>query len=478
MILLVKPEAAGSGFSLDMALKTEPLELEYIKAMLKEFDVESIIYEASFDRRSFDEVFREYTPDAVAVTGYITQENIMLSYVRRSKELCPGCITMVGGSHAQLNPERFFDPAVSYICRSDNIYAIADVLMAEGIIPLKNGSCPPELSSIDGLCYQEQSCLTENGTVQNDAVSRNKSLWCKNPMKPFDINKLPIPDRTTFSLYQSHYRYLDVSPVALLKTSSSCPFHCAFCYGRQLNCGTYCQRDLEAVIEELETIPCDHIQIADDDFLFDVPRLKTFIRLLRERNIKKTFICYGRSDFIAAHESLIRELAEAGFRYIMVGLEAVSDSFLDSYQKHSSQALNIQTIRILHKYGINLVGLFIIDSRFKKEDFRNMRRFIHAHRITYTGVSIFTPIPGTPLFNEYRDRLTTENYEKWDFMHLVVKPECMSRFHFYFEYYLLIMDLFRIAQKAGIYSFLRLKDYKNIFLKLLFTDSFKLRPDR
>ena len=77
--------------------------------------------------------------------------------------------------------------------------------------------------------------------------------------------------------------------------------------------------------------------------------------------------------------------------------------------------------------------------------------------------SIFTPIPGTPLFNEYRDRLTTENYEKWDFMHLVVKPECMSRFHFYFEYYLLIMDLFRIAQKAGIYSFLRLKDYKNIF---------------
>lgn len=63
-------------------------------------------------------------------------------------------------------------------------------------------------------------------------------------------------------------------------------------------------------------------------------------------------------------------------------------------------------------------------------------------------------------------------------MHLVVKPECMSRFHFYFEYYLLIMDLFRIAQKAGIYSFLRLKDYKNIFLKLLFTDSFKLRPGR
>ena len=278
MILLVKPEAAENGFSLDMALKTEPLELEYIKAMLKEYNVESMIYEASFDRRSFDEIFNEYTPDAVAVTGYITQEKLMLSYARRAKALRPGCVTIIGGSHAQLNPERFFDPAVSYICRSDNIYAVAEALKAEGLIPPENGFCPPELSVIDGLCYPE------NGG------------WHKNPMKPFDLNKLPIPDRSAFSTYQDHYRYLDVSPVALLKTSSSCPYHCAFCYGRELNCGTYCQRDLEKIIEELETIPCGNIQIADDDFLFDVPRLKEFMRLLRERNIKKTFICYGRSD--------------------------------------------------------------------------------------------------------------------------------------------------------------------------------------
>ena len=227
MILLVKPEAADNGFSLDMALKTEPLELEYIKAMLKEYNVESMIYEASFDRRSFDEIFNEYTPDAVAVTGYITQEKLMLSYARRAKALRPGCVTIIGGSHAQLNPARFFDPAVSYICRSDNIYAVAEALKAEGLIPPENGFCPPELSVIDGLCYPE------NGG------------WHKNPMKPFDLNKLPIPDRSAFSTYQDHYRYLDVSPVVLLKTSSSCPYHCAFCYGRELNCGTYCQRDLE-----------------------------------------------------------------------------------------------------------------------------------------------------------------------------------------------------------------------------------------
>lgn len=448
MVLLVKPEAADSGFSLDMALKTEPLELEYIKAMFHEYSVDSFIYEASFDPRTFEEVFLEYRPEAVAITGYITQERIMLSYARRAKAQNPDCVTIIGGSHAQLNPEPFFDPSVSYVCRSDNIYALAEVLGLKGSVSIP-------LSEVDGLCYPL------DGT------------WQKNPMKPFDINHLPIPDRSAFTRYQSHYRYLDVCPIALVKTSSSCPYHCAFCYGRELNCATYCQRDLAKIIDELETIPCDNIQIADDDFLFDVPRIREFIRLLRERRIRKTFICYGRSDFIAAHEELMPELADAGFRYIMVGLEAVSDNYLDSYNKHSSQTLNLETIRILRKYRINLVGLFIIDSRFRKEDFRNMRRFIHEQQITYTGVSIFTPIPGTALFHEYQEKLITDNREKWDFMHLVIKPECMNRFQFYLEYYLLVMDLFRIAQKAGIYGFLRLEDYKNIFLKLLFTDTLK-----
>ena len=95
---------------------------------------------ASFDRRSFDEVFRSTPPMRLLSPLYHSGKHYAL-HVRRARS-CVLCITMVGGSHAQLNPERFFDPAVSYICRSDNIYAIADVLMAEGIIPLKNGSCP------------------------------------------------------------------------------------------------------------------------------------------------------------------------------------------------------------------------------------------------------------------------------------------------------------------------------------------------
>lgn len=450
MVLLVKPETSKNGFSLDMALKTEPLELEYIKAMLKEYSMDSYIYEADFDPRGFEEILTCLKPSAVAITGYITQESLMCSYARRARTFDFKILTIIGGCHAQQNPEPFFRPEVSYVCRSDNIYAVAEVLKLEGI--LEGGAVP--LEEIEGLCYP-QGCA-----------------WKKNRLLPFDLNGLPMPDRSQFSKYEEHYRYLDVSPVALIKTSSSCPYDCSFCYGRSLNCQTYFKREVTKVIAEIETIACKNIQIADDDFLFDVWWLTEFIRLIRERKIDKTFICYGRADFIASHPGLMKELASVGFSYIMVGLEAVNDSFLKSYQKHSSQEINRKTISLLKKLNINLVGLFIIDLAFTPKDFSNMRRFIHDQGITYTGVSIFTPIPGTELYRVYENRLLTHNREKWDFMHLVVQPVHMSRFHFYLEYYLLVMDLFRIASRAGIYDFLKLKDYKNIFLKLLFTDSF------
>ena len=436
MILLVKPEPAHTGFSLDMALKTEPLELEYIKAMLTSHSISSYIYDASTDSRSFESILELYRPQAVAITGYITQEYLMLSYARRARAFSPNTITIIGGSHAQHNQEHFFKPEVSYICRSDNIYAILDVLNYEH---LGNASATAtSLDSIDGLCY------LKDGT------------WFTNPVRPFDINLLPIPERSQFTEHMHAYRYLDVSPIALIKTSTSCPYQCSFCYGRTLNCGTYYQRDVASIIEELLTIPCDNIQIADDDFLFDIPRLLEFMRLIREHHIHKTFICYGRADFISTHEDLMKELASIGLKYCMVGLEAVDDTRLDSYNKRTSSDANLETIRILKEAGIRLTGLFI-----------------HRHNITYTGVSIFTPIPGTALYEEYKDRLITHNMEKWDFMHLVVQPVHMTRFHFYLEYYLFVMDLFQIAQKAGIYRFLRLKDYKNIFLKLLFSDSFR-----
>lgn len=420
-----------------MALRTEPLELEYISAMLKEAGISHYLYEAAVDPHSFEELLTQYHPDAVLITGYITQENQMKSYACQAKDFDSKIRTFIGGPHAQRNAARFFEPYIDYICRSDNIFVILDVLQQKSF------------ENLDGLCYH-----TSEG-------------WHENPIEAFDINRLPIPDRSHMERYLSSYRYLDVHPIALLKTSSSCPHHCSFCYGRTLNKGQYYQRDLSLVLEEIQGISSPSIQIVDDDFLYDPQRLWSFISLIRSSEIHKTFICYGRADFITANPELMEALADIGLRYVMVGLEAVSNHQLDSYAKGTSLNINCACIRLLQRLNIHPVGLFIADIRFRHKDFRNLRRFIRSSGLAYTGISIFTPVPGTALYDKYEKRLITREPEKWDFMHLVIPPVHLSILGFYTEYFILVMELFRLAQKKKIYSFLRLNDYKHIFLKLL-----------
>ena len=50
--------------------------------------------------------------------------------------------------------------------------------------------------------------------------------------------------------------------------------------------------DIKDVVEEIKNIDSDNIYIVDDDFLFNQKRLYEFIRLIRENNINKKYICY------------------------------------------------------------------------------------------------------------------------------------------------------------------------------------------
>ena len=45
--------------------------------------------------------------------------------------------------------------------------------------------------------------------------------------------------------------------------------------------------ELQDIIDEIEEINCENVYFIDDDFLLNVPRLKKFIQLIKEKNIRK-----------------------------------------------------------------------------------------------------------------------------------------------------------------------------------------------
>lgn len=423
-ILLVRP-AAPNILARFRILDSEPLELEYLQTVVREKGHRAYLYDGVIETASIRGVLRREKPDVVAVTGYITQQSRMLAICRKAKALDPRITTMVGGVHAQLNPESFFRPWVDYVLRSESCEAFGELLdHIEGL----GGK---DIAAINGLCCKREG------------------RWISNPLWPTDIDRLPIPDRSFFNRNRKRYRYMDLPETAIIKTSVSCPYRCNFCYCARLHGGEYQARDLGLVIDELRGLDAGNVLIADDDFLVDPARVRDFTDRVREAGIDKKFVCYGRADFIAAHPERIRELADIGFVYFIVGLEAISDETLNGYQKGTTQAMNEACLRHIKEAGAHCIGLLMMPLDAGRRDFRRLARWASERPIRYVTLSAFTPIPGTPIFKEYKDRLRTRDLRKWDFLHLVVKPGRLSTAEYLCRFWLLQWNLVRLSAKRG-----------------------------
>ena len=445
-VLLIRPNAPNK-LSFIKILDNEPLELEYLHTGLMQAGYTDYIYDGLVEKKTVQETILREKPDIVAVSGYITQESLMKRYCQQAKEINPKTVTIVGGVHAQLNYQRLYDKHIDYICRSESVQVFVELVthIAQG---MTHGE---RLKGFNGLCFKK-----EDNTYQ------------VNPLRPIDINELPIPDRSFFYRNKQAYRYLDLTEVGTVKTAFSCPYDCNFCYCTHLNSGKYQERKLELVIEELKHLECKNVQIVDDDFLINKDRIWEFIRLIKVNRIEKTFICYARADFVAANPDIVEALADIGFRYFLVGLEAINEEELEGYNKKTSPDMNRECVRVIQRTSAHIIALMIAPLDATKDYFEDLYRWIVENKLKYVTVSIFTPIPGTALYEQYKDKLTTTNIEEWDFLHLVLEPTHMSRREFYIEYNRLFIRLYRIAKETGIYDFMDLEFYKKMLQSYLY----------
>lgn len=428
-LLLVRPKSLSIVASINL-INLEPLELEYLYTAALEEKVNCEILDCLYDDRSLEEVLKSFKPDMVAISGYITQEPKIIECSKVIKSHDSNIKVMVGGVHAEVNYKRFYEDTIDLIVRSSSLEPFKE------LIKLADNGYEKALGNIAGICY------------------RIGSSWYENKPLAIDPDKLPIPDRRHFNENKDKYRYLGFTPCAIVKTAFSCPYQCNFCFCRKVNNGRYAARAIELVVEEIEGIDCENIHIVDDTFLLNTERVNKFIGLIKEKGIKKNFIFYSRADFIVNNEELIGELAAIGTKGIIVGLEAIDDSALDSYTKATSKDFNEQCVNILKKYHIECIALFIINIDATKEDFNKLYRWIKDRDLQYSTVSIFTPVPGTDIFDQYRDEIITDNIEHWDFLHLVLEPKNMSRKAFYLEFYKLTIKIALLGKKKGVYDYI------------------------
>jgi radical SAM superfamily enzyme YgiQ (UPF0313 family) len=406
----------------------EPLELEYLSGNIPSSirdRVEVEIVDMILEKESLESIILSRKPDFVAFTGYITHVGTIKVLAGRAKALQPGVYTAVGGVHAEVVGEDFSCDEIDFIY---------------------------SWNGVKGFNLTLESLL--NGESRDSISAKIKSI----ENEPADYGLLP-PDRAAVYKYRSRYYYMFHNPCALVKASYGCPYSCSFCFCREISRGGYHVRSIEDVIDELESIPEREIYIVDDDFLFGEERLLRFITLLRERKLQKRFLVYGRADFIASHPELMKELSEVGLGAVIVGIESVRSKDLSDYRKGTTKEINESCIQVLRKLGIELYATLIIPMDFSRNDFRELSAWLVEQGVTFVNLQPLTPLPGTEIFSQYKDKLLIkrEDHYLWDMAHVALQPERMSVRAFYWNllasYWRVIMrpaNMIRLVKIYGI----------------------------
>ena len=393
--LLVKPRPPKESINLQSFMMCEPLELEYCAALLESMGHQADIADLVIDKR-LPPALHAARYDAVAFTAYQIHIGVVRQYAAYVKRHFPGMLTMVGGVQAEVVPESFAFPGM-------------DVILTGGLWALRE---------------------VVRGMERGASVGELRDLGRTPGGGPFDF---PPPDRSKTARYRRFYNYIYHDRCATVKTSFGCPYRCDFCFCTQV-CG-YAQRDIEAAVDEIASIEEDNIFIVDDDFLFDRTRLEQFCTLIEERGIRKTFLAFGRADFIAANPDLIARLASCGFDAFFVGLESFKADELNDYQKQTTVETNRRAVRVLESCGVQCYSGLIVGYDWTKEDFDSLIRYLNEFEHPMVNIQPITPIRGTPYYEKTKHLITEdeERYGRFDMAHAVMKPQHLSKRSFYWQ---------------------------------------------
>lgn len=404
-VLLVRPPVPPHTIGLKHIMICEPLELEYVAAGLNGHEVQilDLIVERGLEKR-----LRQFRPHVVGTSCYITGVNEVIKICRSAKRWNRDVHTVVGGVQAACVPEDFLDAAVDCIVLGDGTSIMPELMQA-----FENHT---SLETVPGLALPTGRYLSR--TAPRDYMPQPDSL--------------PFPRRDLVAHLQKRYYYLFHQPVAIMKTTWGCWYKCNFCYTWRITGGTPYSRSPESIADELEQIEAADVYIVDDIFLIDRQRLSRLAGLLRERGIRKKFLVYARADFVAQNEDLIKEWAGLGLKAVFIGLEATTDSELKSMDKDCTVDFNRRCIEVLRRHGVDTYGSLITQPDYMPADWARLKRFIDETGLYYLNVSPLTAMPGTLIWDQFKDQLSVSRkaHGLWDLSHVTL-PTAMPLKQYY-----------------------------------------------
>jgi radical SAM superfamily enzyme YgiQ (UPF0313 family) len=374
-ILLIWPnsrnEVLGWG---DLGAIAEPLALEYLAAGAKLDGHDPVVLDLRLHPDALAATIDDVGPDVVGVTAFSMHVLTALAICARVKALRPGCQTVIGGHHATLLPEDFFEPQVDFVISGEGVRPLRALLEA-----FRSNADP---SGIPGVWSRVDGAFRSGGV----------------PL-PLDMDELPMPGRSATATDRQTYFIDWMKPVALIRTTVGCPYRCTFCSLWKIMDGQYLKRDIDRVVEEMATISEEFVFLVDDEAFINGRRMRVLAHALSAAGLHKRYFAYCRMDSLVRHREVLRDWRAIGLERLFVGVDAFTEKDLGEYRKRMSIAKIEEGFRVAHELDLEIFAQFVVNTDYSRRDFQRLVRFIEHHRIRYPSFTVLTPIPGTELLD-------------------------------------------------------------------------------
>ena len=280
------------------------------------------------------------------------------------------------------------------------------------------GGCHATFLPEEAAEYADHVVTGEGETVISDLVRYGSSdkIIAGSPVE--NLDDLPFPDFSILEGFNSK-KALQITPVS---TSRGCPFDCTFCSVTAMFGRKYRFRSTESVIEEISRIKHRRIFFYDDNFDANKKRTTDLLEKMIECKITPKWIAQVRAD-VAKDEELVKLMQRANCFQLCIGFESLKPEVLKSYNKKQTPEDIEICIKVLHKHGIKVHGMFISDGYTDE---------YHKLGVDSLQLCILVPILGSKLYTAMKnsgrilhDKFPTD-WKLFDGGHVVHWPDNLA----------------------------------------------------
>jgi radical SAM superfamily enzyme YgiQ (UPF0313 family) len=326
--------------------------------------------------KTIESTIRRQNPQLLGISCSTVKFDSAVRIAEIAKKIDPELPIVLGGVHPTLIPEQSLKPGlIDYVIRGEGERTFVELIDALS----DKGTC----DEIKGLSYLKQGKVIHN------------------PPREFieNLDTLPLLNRDLL-INASQY---DSEDLGLMMGSRGCPFECTYCASNKVWTRRVRYRSADNILAEMKMVHRKYgttqFSFEDDSFTSNKKLIGEFCRKKNEARFDVKWSAITRINLLT--DELLKTMKEAGLNHIRVGIESGSDKILKETKKGMTVEDYKKGARLIRKHKIYWSAYFMLGLPTEtREDILATIDLMKEIQPNYCTVSIFTPYPGTEIFED------------------------------------------------------------------------------